>query len=103
AWRVTVGTSAATVPAATLSVVPPGEEWRDAYFLRLEPVPETLYVGQSFSADLQLGLRADISGRILDLPSKTGEAFTEPDFARDFISGQASFKGQNYQTATWPI
>lgn len=103
AWRAMVGDSVITVPAATLSVVPPGEEWRDAYFLRLEPTPHTLYVGQTFSAQLQVGIRADVEGRLLNLPQKSGEAFTDPEISSEFSSGQATWKGLPYRVATWPI
>lgn len=104
AWKAKLGSTTLTVPAATLQVTPPGEEFRDALLLRMIPEIKEVYVGQSTPAAIQLWVRRDVQARLLtQAPNKTGEAFNDPTWPNEASVGQQVWKNAQYQVVTWPF
>lgn len=104
-WTITIDGKSHRVPVAKLQVVPAGEEFKNAFFFRLEPTLDKVYVGQSLPLRVRLYWRQDI--RLLDLqkrPTKqSGEAFTDVDFNFEPQVTTEVVNNVVYNTASWPF
>ncbi len=102
-WDVTIGGNIYRVPAASLKVVAPGEEFRDALIFRLQRPQDPVYVGQTLRCNLKLYVRSDIQIQLKSMPRKEGDAFTQSELTNEFTTAQENFRNLPYKVAVWPV
>ncbi len=103
-WKVKVGKQTFMVPAATLKITPPGEEFKGMASLELQSAKSEVYVGETIPALLKLYIRGDVSVSLNGVAfEKNGDAFTASDIDPEFSQKKEVKKGLTYKVAIWPV
>lgn len=103
-WTINFDGKPYQVPAAQLQVTPVGEEFKNAFFFKLEPSLDKAYVGQTLPLRVKLYWRQDVRLDLSAVPTKqAGEAYTDVDFNFNPQTATEVVNNVTYNTAYWPF